>query len=196
MATLLRTRATYLDNVAGTEALLTYYWDSTGGTPTAVMTEAVARVRSFWVTFRDHFPNSGGIELDPVGDEVDEVTGAIVSQYTAPAVSGLSGLAGGDALPPLNQGLLRLRTGTYIGGRRVLGRQFIPGAVEADSQAGRPAAGYVSALNTAAAALGATQVTAIAQRVWHRPVNGSGGLSVVITARSASSEWAVLRSRR
>lgn len=196
MATFLRTRAVFSAPASGGDALLTYYWDSAGGTPTQVMTEAVARVRAFWESFKAKVPNTATITYDGLGDEVEETTGEIVGQFTATPLAVTNGLAGTDILPYQTQGLLRLSTGTYIGGRRVQGRQFLPVPLEADSSGGVPVGAYVTAVQTAAALLGTTVVTPIAQRVWHRPGPGGPGLSVVVTGRSCSTQWAVLRSRR
>ena len=196
MATILRTRAVFANPSGGGDSLLTYYWDSAGGTPTQVMTEAQARVRAFWSSFVAQFPNTATVRFNPVGDEILEADGALVGQFTAATVADVVGTGGGDLLPLATQGLLRLGTSTFIGGRKVTGRQFIPGPLETINGGGRPQAAYITALGTAAALLGTTVVTPIAQRVWHRPKNGVGGLGVVVTSRTVSSEWAVQRRRR
>lgn len=196
MATFLRTRAIASAPSNGGDCLLTYYWDSAGGTPTAVMTEAVARVQAFWNSYKAFYPSVGTIIIDPVGDEVDEVTGTIVGQFTAPAGASVVGTGAGERLPYMTQGLLRLSTALFVGGRRVRGRQNIPLPAETDSTAGFPNAAYISGLQTAANLLGTTVVTGISQRVWHRPRGGTGGLSAPVTARSVAPYWAVLRSRR
>ena len=196
MATFLRTRAVASAPSAGGDSLLTYYWDSAGGTPVQVMTEAQARVRAFWVSYAAFFPSTGSIIFDPVGDEVEETTGQIVGQFTAAGVPNVNGSGGGERLPYQTQGLLRLSTAAFIGGRRLKGRQFIPLPAENDSTSGQPSGAYLSGLQTAANLLGTTIVTGISQRVWHRPGPGGAGLSAVVTARTTSPTWAVLRSRR
>jgi hypothetical protein len=106
--------------------------------------------------------------------------------------------AAGDALPYATQGLLRLGTAAFIGGRRVQGRQFIPGLTET-ANAGTPAqptTSVMTSMQNAANLLGTTVVTPINQRVWHRPKLGTGGLSTPVITRSISPTWAVLKSRR
>lgn len=202
MATFLRTRAIASVPSSGGDSLLTYFWDSAGGTPTQVMTEAQARVRAFWSSFAAFFPSTGSVIFDPVGDEVEETTGQIVGQFTAPGVANVNGTGPGERLPYQTQGLIQLRTGLFRDGRRVQGRQFIPLPAETDSTSGFPNPAYVAGLQTAANLLGTTIVTPIAQRVWSRPREASialpsrAGLSTPVTARKVSAQWAVLRSRR
>ena len=194
MATFYRMRARVTS--LGVTALFTYYWDSTGGTPAAIATEAGARVRAFWASFAARIPNTATVVTDGFGDEVDEATGQIVGAFAGAAPANLNGTGAGDLLPNQTQGLLRYTTGSIINGRRVVGRQFIPFAQETDNTGGLPVGAYTSALQTAANLLGTTVVTPIAQRVWHRPGPSGAGLSVVVTGRTPASSWAVLRSRR
>lgn len=193
MATFFRLRARL--SLSGALSLLTYYWDSTGGTPAAVATEAGLRVRAFWASFASHIPNSSTVTIDGFGDEIDEATGAIVGTFTGVPVASVNGTSGADGLPRQTQGLLKYGTAGIVAGRRIAGRQYIPAPNETDNTGGLPTAAYVADLNAAAALLGTTIVTPIGQRVWHRPGAGPG-LSFPVTSRSASTSWSVLRSRR
>lgn len=197
MATFIRTRATLQNPGVGPAVLLTYYWDSAGGTGTAIVTEAMARVRAFWASFAGQVPSGSVLTFNTVGDEIEETNGQIVNQYTGTLPAAVAFSLGTDGLPLQTQGLLRLQTATFVNGRRLGGRQFIPYPGEiANANGGIPTSTYLTALNTAAALLGTTVVTPVSQRIWHRPQGGSGGLTAVVTARSASSQWAVLKSRR
>lgn len=194
MATFFRLRARH--NLSGALSLLTYYWDSAGGTPTAVATEAGLRVRAFWVSFASHIPNTSTVQIDGFGDEIDEATGAIVGTFTGPAVASVNGTSAADGLPRQTQGLLKFGTAGIVAGRRITGRQYLPAPNETDNTGGLPTAAYVADLNTAANLLGTTIVTPISQRVWHRPGLAGAGLSFPVTSRAGSTSWAVLRSRR
>jgi hypothetical protein len=198
MATFLRTRAIVSAPAEGGDSLITYYWDSTGGTPVQVMTEAQARVRAFWENWKPQLPVTSSVIYNPVGDEVDEATGQIVGQFSAAGVAVTNGTSAGERLPYMTQGLLRFSTASFIGGRRLQGRQNIPLPAETDNGSGVPNPAYRAALQTAANILGTTIVTGISQRVWHRPdpLTGIGGLSAPVTARTVGTQWAVLRSRR
>lgn len=199
MATFFRNRARLVSG--GVTALSTYYWDSTGGTPAAIATEAGARVRAMWESYKANIGGAAVITVDGFGDEIDETNGQIVGQFvgTPPAVVNATGV--GDILPLQTQALIRLGTSTFIAGRRVQGRIYVPYALESASTGGVPIGAVITALTTAAGLLGTTIVTGISQRVWHRPADpvlgpATPGLSVVVTSRSVAPTWSVLRSRR
>lgn len=197
VASFYRSRATLTINSGASSALLTYYWDGTGAAPAALVTEQMARVRAFWNSLAATIQGGCTLVFNPVSDLIDEATGAIVGQDagTLPAAVAFTG-AGGYA-PLQTQALLRLSTSSFVAGRRVTGRQFIPGLGSVSVTAGgNPAAALLTSLQTAANLLGTTVVTPTTQRVWHRPKAGVGGLSVPVSARTVASTFAILRSRR
>ena len=198
MAQFLRTRYQFQDSSGGPVSLLTYYWDGTGATDTAMVTEAHARVRAFWSSAASRVAASASLIFSfPDGDFIEETTGDIVSQATGSLPAGVTFTGTGDLLPRQTQGLLRLRTALFISGRRLSGKQYLPGLTEtANDPTGVMNAGYVTAFNTAAALLSTTVVTPMNQRVWHRPGPSTIGQSSIVTSRSMTNAWAVLRSRR
>lgn len=198
MATFFRTRYQLVVGAGGDPALLTYYWDSTGAPPGTIVTEAHARVRAAWNALASQIIAGSTLAFTfPDADEIEETNGEIVGQ-TVGAIPGAVTFTGtGDLLPPRTQALVRFRTGTYINGRRLQGRQYLCGFTETSNDpAGNVISGVRTALGAYNTALGATIVTAMSQRVWHRPVNGSGGLSAPVIARSVSDTWSSLRSRQ
>lgn len=199
MAQFLRTRYVLAVNAGALpECLLTFYWDGTGGTDTALVTEAHARVRAYFAAFATRIMGGSTLAFTyPEGDFIEETTGQIVSQAVGSIPAAVSFTATGDPLPTQTQALVQFRSGTFINGRRVVGRQYIPGLSEtANDTAGAVATAVRTDITTGLNALGTTIVTPMGQRIWHRPVNGAGGLSVPVTARSVSNQWSVLRSRR
>lgn len=198
MAQILRTRWQFQTSAGGPLALLTYYWDGTGAADTALVTEAHARVRAFWNSLAARvYSGATLIFAFPDGDFIEETTGDIVSQATGSAPAGVTFTGTGDVMPLQTQGLLRLRTGTFIGGRRLVGKQYLPGWTEGQNDIlGTPTATWVTGVNTAAALLSTTVVTPLNQRVWHRPGGVGPGTSAIVSSRTASGQWAVLRSRR
>lgn len=198
MATILRTRAVIGVNAGAAQALITTYWDSTGAGIAAMATETVARVRAAFNTLSTIIGSNSTYTPNLLVDEIDENTGAIVNQVTAAAPAALAFSAAGSYLPLQTQALVSFQTATFIGGRRLRGRLYIPGLTVASSTAGGAVTPATSALLTSFnTALGTTVVTALNQRVWHRPgIGGTGGLGVVVSTRTASSSFAVLRSRR
>lgn len=196
MASILRTRAVVSNPSGGGDSLMTYYWDSAGGTPTQVMTEAQARVRAFWVLYASDIPLSASVIFNPVGDEIEETTGTLISQYTASGVANVNGTGTLERLPYQNQALIRLNTSTFIAGRKLRGRQNIPLVSEGASNSGFPSSAYLTVLQNCANLLGTSIVTPINQRVWSRPKPGRPGLSAPVTSRTCAPTWSVLRSRR
>jgi hypothetical protein len=202
VATILRARAVVGLNTGSVACLLTTYWDSTGAGITALATEAIARVRAGFNAAASVIATGTTFTPTLLVDEVDEVTGAIVNQVAAAAPAAVSGALAATNLPLQTMGLLQFQTATFIAGRRLRGRLYIPGLTVNSVGAGsNPTAATITALAAFNTALGATVVTATNQRVWHRPkrVGGgapSGGLSAVVATRSVSPSYAVMRSRR
>lgn len=109
-----------------------------------------------------------------------------------------------EPLPWASQGLLRLSTNTFLGGRRVRGRVFIPGFTEAAQDAGIPSATTQTAIaNMGATLIAPTEPTLV---VYSRPrpadpdadppVAARDGFASVVEGTTAWNKWAVLRSRR
>jgi hypothetical protein len=198
MATFLRTRSTFTLAGMSSPALITAYWDSTGAAVGLLATEAVARVRACFNAMNAILIAGSLYSPSLIVDEIEETTGAIVNQVTAGAPGAIAFTGTGDPLPYQTQGLLGFGTATFISGRRLKGRMFIPGFGELSSAGAPPvpSAAAITAMNNGAAALGTTILTATNQRVWSRPQPGRPGLSAPVTTRSISPVWAVLKSRR
>lgn len=122
--------------------------------------------------------------------QIESTTGELVGAVSVDFAT-FTGTQETDALPPSTQGLLRWGTGAVIGGRRLRGRMFIPGAEEANNlPVGRPTGTYVAAINTFANTFRTTVGSefVIYSRT-HRQV-------AVVTSHNCWNQWAVLRSRR
>lgn len=196
MATFLRQRVV-VGFAGGNQCLMTYYWDSTGAAQSLLATEGMARVRAMWASVSAFHPVNLIVSYNPVFDEIEETNGNLVGQVagTPPAANTFSGAT--DTLPFQTQGLARYSTNTFLAGRRLQGRQFLPFPLEVSNDpGGTPASGYRSGWQTALNLLGTTVVTPMAQRIWHRPTPSSAGLSSVVIARTVGTSWAVLKSRR
>lgn len=120
---------------------------------------------------------------------IDPATGTITAALsTVTSFDAVTGTAGGDVLPLATQGLVHVRTGTYLAGREVRGRINVPGPTELLSTAGAPTAGYTGGIQTAANAL----LAGVGFGVWSR----AHGQFVQASSVSVWPKWAVLRSRR
>lgn len=126
--------------------------------------------------------------VQPIVDLIDPATGAILSQVTvSPPAAGVAGAT--DVGSKASQALIRFRTSTYVNGRRLQGRMFVPAVKKtAITPNGDLAGAYVTAINTA----GATLLAANQGVVWSR----THGSQALWTSVSATSTLAVLRSRR
>jgi hypothetical protein len=129
-------------------------------------------------------------------DLLDRATGEITDRVAITPGAVIAGAASGDSLPTRNQYVLSYRTGHFVGGREVIGRGFVVGAAEAaNDSSGHVGATPRANLTTAAGLLGTTVSTAIAHVVWHRPVLGAGGLTVVVNSWTCNTRFGSLRSR-
>lgn len=161
-------------------------------TPLDVTTaqQCIDAMRDFWTGCNTIISTGTNWTVSATVQEVDPVTGLVVAEFGVIARNG-AGTAAGDRLPPSNQGLLRLSTGTFVAGRRIQGHWNIPGAVEAaNDPGGTPSAGYLAALGAAANTLNALVNPTL--HVFSRTRNQSAPVASVTPV----GIWAVLRSRR
>lgn len=166
--------------------LSTMYFNVIGGLTAA---NANAAIGAFWLAVKGKVASGMVMATEAEVATIDIGTGEVTGLTPVTPVSN-TGTAAGDTLPPASQGLLRFRTGTFVGGREIRGRLFIPGACEVDSTSGVPVAGYLTTLNSAASALIAD---ANSELVIYSKAHRELG---TVLSGSAWSQWAVLRSRR
>jgi len=165
--------------------LSNFYFNSTGGT----VAQAVTSVVDFLVATEASRSNNLSWSCGGDIDTLNVGTGALEDQENfTPAVG--TGGDGGDELPPISQGLLRLTTGQIVSGRLLRGRLFIPGATETSNTAGFPTTTFRNDYNDAADAMIADANSAWS--VWSR----THGTLATITSASMWTQWASLRSRR
>ena len=200
MGTIQRVR-TVFTGVAGSPYYNNIYFDSAGTLADAQA--AVDRVDAAWTTITSimNIALLGAVEAEvpQINDENGEITGVFAT--TGGVVDPTNA---GEPLPWATQGLVRLLTNSFVEGRRVRGRIFIPGLGEAASDAGVPNANTITSLNN----LGTTLISGGAPHpvIWSRPieadpdavppVEGRLGSSHLVTLASTWNKWSVLRSRR
>lgn len=196
-ATIFRLRATVA--YGGVSALHTTYWNFLAASDSAGATEALARVRALWDSFKTRMPLGATVNFDPNLAKMQDQDGVLFGVATGSAPGTVAGATSGDVLPFQTQGLMKYGTGVFVGGRALQGRTYIPFPLEQDNTAGAgPLAGYVTAANTAFGLLGTTVATAIGQVIWHRPTTpgGTDGSSSAVTSRVCATTWASQRGRR
>ena len=185
---ILRVRTVFV-GVTGSPWLSTFYFLPAGenGTQTEA-DDAVAKVGAFWTDLRPQFSSLVTFATDPSVAYLS-LAGQQTGAFSTTPVTAI-GQGSGDPLPYATQGLMRLFTPSFINGRQVRGRAFIPGGVESASTGAVPVAGYLTAVNTAGTALLGGAAPQLA--VWSRKNAAASAVASV----STWSQWAVLRSRR
>lgn len=183
MASILRVR-TVFSGVSGTPWYSNLYFDATTETGTSVTVATAA----FWTTLKVVISNLITMNVEADVAVIDDVTGDITDLTTGTAAS-ILGTASDEALPRATQGLIRARTGTYVGGREIRGRVFVPGLTQQANDAGRPVGSFVTTLAGAAANLRDADVGWV---VWSR----ARGQSAPVQSVSAWTQFASMRSRR
>jgi hypothetical protein len=147
--------------------------------------------------------NSLTAQISPELLEFNETDGTVTGAGTTSQLP-VTGTSAGDALPPANQGLIRWSTAGIVHNRRVRGRTFLPGMMEANNEAqGVPSGAFVAAIDAAAETLLTTMTTRM--RIWAQPHSEDPpnpnnpdrlGSAHAITGVSVAPYYAVLRSRR
>lgn len=198
MPSLLKVNTSWIGTFVG-PALSVMYFLPVGTVNLAAAQASIDAVRDFWVACAPRMSSSSSWTVLGTVDQIDVTTGDLQGSFAGTARNGLpSGT--GDVLPYQVQGMIRWDTGLVMDGRRLRGRTFLPATLEADNGGlGQPLTGYLTTMNTAAAALVASATADLA--VYHRPIPATapggpraGGAATAVTG-TCSSSWKTLRSR-
>ena len=156
---------------------------------------AVGPLHTFYDAIKSLLPANVTIQVPGDGDEINDANGALVGTWTTTAPAAVVGGPGSDYAAPVGA-VVNWLTNTVIGRRRVMARTFLvpcqSGVFDTD---GTMVASFLTTLRTAATALSTSFGTA-GFLAWHRPVNGTGGQGVPLTAVRVPDKACVLRSRR
>lgn len=183
---MIRTRVRVAGTVNGA-SVMTHHWlapeDSTGST------DVRQALGTFLFAIQGLIRVGTTLDIETEAEIVDPASGMITG--TLPLTSGsFPGTDTGDQLPVMTQGLVRWRTGVFVGGREVRGRTFVPSPTEDKSTMGKPTALYTGGLQTAAQAMADDEAAGLA--VWSR----ARGQAHPVSTATVWSEWSGLRSRR
>jgi len=129
-------------------------------------------------------------------DVLDPATGDLTQSFgvTAPLVVSDNGQ--GAIGPSSAMMLLSLHTGTIVNGKRVRGRCYLGPTVGANDTDGTPLTVQRDFCKGIGNQLLGGTGGAPKYVVWHRPVNGAGGVAAAVTSASCPDFFAVMRSRR
>lgn len=159
--------------------------------PDSDVTGEVAQTAAidFWEDLKADIDSDVSITVSGEVEFIDSTTGEI----TAVADVGdyaTAGTSSGEMLPPTIQALLRFPTTTYVAGRRLRGRVFVPAMAEGNSDGGVPGSGLMGRVAGAGATLIAnTEAGFVVYSRTHR-------IYAAPASASCWNKWAVLRSRR
>lgn len=128
--------------------------------------------------------------IEPEVTIIDSTTGKLVGTSSVPSQT-IAATGSTDALPPMTQALVQLGTNTVTEGRRLRGRLFIPGMLEANNTVvGQPSAALTESLDQAFAAMvSATQGGWVVYSRTHHTY-------ALVQSAKTWNQWAVMRSRR
>lgn len=178
---------TVMTGVAGTPFYNSLYFTRVESTPPDSLRFQVSQMWQALLAFSDDaldFTVSGEIA------NVEDTTGAVVDFE-----NGISGSGGGSGsglpFPYATQGLIRLRTSTVVGGRRLQGKIFVPSIVSA-TPLGEPDADLRTYWDGIMGDFIADSSSFGPLRIFSR----KNLTSAVVTQASTWDQWSVLRSRR
>lgn len=166
-----------------------------GAEDPTVAAGAASAIHDFFDAVRVYVPSGTTLQVQGVGDIIDDATGQITGQvsFTQPASSAGSGTGVYSGASGV---LVDWLTATYRNGRRVRGRTYIvPVTSTAYDSNGSIATGVLNAVTSAATTLLAALDGSMV--VWSRPTaaHPTGGSSV-ITGATVPDLAVVMRSRR
>lgn len=177
-------------------------WSGVAGSPyytnmyfTFVQDQAVAAgtaVDLFWDALKAGIDTGVTARVEAEQAIVDDATGDTVDTETSGVAFETFGEDPGDPMPGFTQGLVRWQTATFVGGRRIKGRTFIPAVTEGSNQNGVPVAGYVDRFPDAIGDLIDSSSSFGPLRIFSR----TNLTSAVVISGSLAPSWSVLRSRR
>jgi len=181
---MLRVRTALTGGIGG-PYLNTFYFD---GDTQGEADSAADAAHDFWDSLKAWMVDGVNIAVEPEVVELSVSNGTPLTTYVTTQDAVVTTSASAQA-PAETQGLIRWRTGVYIGSREIRGRTYVPCVPQSSLGDGIPGGGYLAALTTAAGVLlGHTANFGI----W------SDAHDTFASAISGTpwAKWAVLRSRR
>jgi len=185
---MIRTTVTWVGTAPGLPFYSSHYFE---GDTQGEADAAVAAVVEFWQALSTLTTSAIDAVVSPEVEVVDPASGQVTGVFqTAGGTAEMT--ASGEPLPWTTQGLVRWRTGVFVGGREIRGRTFLPGPLEANNAVGVPASSYFTLANTAIAGF-LTDAAAAGGLVVYSRTHGQAAL---VAAGNVWTQWATVRSRR
>lgn len=154
---------------------------------------AVDSVHTFFNNIQTYLPSDVHLQVENVGDVIDDATGNLVDTWTSDSVGEVTGSDGGSYAAPAGA-VVDWLTNTIGAHRRLRGRSFIVPLADACYQSdGTLDTTHRAGIQSAASGLVEAQSASFC--VWHRGVGGAGS-SGLVTSAFVPDLVAILRSRR
>ena len=152
--------------------------------------DSVDTVRNFWQALNGALNQNVQAHVDGSVEVLDPISGAPTGIDTVTART-VSFTNNSDPLPWQTQAIVYWNTGTWVAGRQIRGRTFVPAWCESsNTNGGGMDPSVVSVLNTAAASIvGATTVQPVVRSRKH-------SATFPIVGQQVPQKWSVLRTRR
>lgn len=206
MTALMRVRAT-VDGWSGGPGLMTFYFTGVDGGD-ADASGVVGRVHDAIVLGAGLWNRNIHIQVQGAVDILNPANGNVTGTTSVTAPASITGAENDDTFLPLGSSvLLRLKTSTFIAGRRIQGRIFLSplGGNNGDPNGTPNAAALASALAMGNKLMDETGLSP-AYVVWRRPrpvkpathpaTFDRDGAVANVTAVQSPDKYAILRSRR
>lgn len=162
---------------------------------TASATAAHVAVATFWFNIRSLIADDFSWVVQPQVDRLD-LLGTLIGTLTAANASANSGTDAGQLLPTQTQGQVRWNTNAFFGGRRLIGRTFIPGMTEnSNTAAGIVDPAAVTLITNEANTYAGASANPVVWQDKHDATPPSGSTGEIVGGAMLSA-WRVLRSRR
>lgn len=163
----------------------------------AMVDAALAKVETFFTSWKAYRPPVTFTQVDPNVQEIDENSGEIRAFWAGVTAAPAAGLASNAGHSAAAGACINWTTANALNGRRVRGRTFmVPLAAVALDVNGTIDNTALTAMRTAAATLHADG-TNVRLVVWHRPTAlGIDGGAYDVISSTISDKTAILTSRR
>lgn len=180
--------------LVGGPYLSTHYFDATSD---GTQQDAATLVESFWDDLKAIIAIPNAMNVENVVQTVQETTGNIINEQPVTTVT-LNGTNPNNTEWTAKQGVLSFRTNSFVGGRRLYGRTFVPGVCGGSGEQ-QPVQAYIDAMTFAGQELidNSNEINCPMVAV-RRPKEAPftpGAMAPMVSA-TGRNVWGVLRSRR
>lgn len=174
---------------AGTNGRSIFYFDVAAGSISAQR----AALGTFLQTYIPYCANTVSYDVPIVGRVLNDATGQHVGDWSEATVHTGDGTQTDGPVPDVAQVLVRWQTDLFRNGRRLQGRNFLPGLARANVEGGNAAPGVVLAVGAAAMSLAGSSAGLV---IWSRPTATRAGAAADVARGSCWTEMATQRRRR